>query len=312
MILREQCFVVFQTKICKVVYNQFSMSLLNSIAKIYLKREQLKNQMKEITFVEKQAGIVAEPPASISKNCVFETIEVQGAKAIWLNKSNKQHGVLVFLHGGSYVSGPYKQHWEYFADMCRRTGMAGLLIDYKLAPQNPFPHGLNDVVTILKNLKLSENWYFAGDSAGAGLSVATCYKLKEIGAELPKKLILMSGWFDVASENPAIKLNAESDVMLTYENLNQSAGYYVGNENPKNPLISPIYGDVSILPPTLIQIGTEDMLLWDNRKFYLKCLDAGIEVKYEEYEKTFHDFMLAGFLPEAKKARKSQVEFLKS
>jgi epsilon-lactone hydrolase len=289
--------------------NNFSMSLLNSIVKIYLNREKRKNSLREVSFEEKQAQIFSEPPLKIAKKGDFEKIEIKGAKAIWCNKANSNKGVLVFLHGGSYTSGPYREHWEYFTDICRRTVMAGLLIDYKLAPNNPFPAGLNDVITILQNLDL-QNFFLLGDSAGAGLSVATCYKLKGLGEKLPQKLILMSGWFDLTLENPALKINAEADVMLTYENLGKSAKVYIGGETPKNPLISPIYGDVSVLPPTLIQIGTNDMLLWDNRKFYLKCLEANIEVKYEEYEKTFHDFMLVGFLPEAKKARKSQTAFL--
>jgi epsilon-lactone hydrolase len=283
------------------------MSILNSIVKIYLRREKLKNSLRQVTFEEKQAEIVSEPPTNIAKNC--EKIEVEGVRATWFNQADQKRGVLVFLHGGSYTSGPYQEHWEYFVDICRRTNMAGILIDYKLAPQNPFPNGLNDVISILKGLKL-ENYFLLGDSAGAGLALATCYKLNEIDEKLPEKLILMSGWFDVTLENPALKLNAETDVMLTYQNLGKSATAYVGDENSRNPLISPIYGDVSILPPTLIQIGTDDMFLWDNRKFYLKCLEAGITIQYEEYEKTFHDFMLVGFLPEAKKARKSQIEFL--
>jgi acetyl esterase/lipase len=286
------------------------MSFLNSIVKIYLNREKRKNSLRQVSFEEKQAGILSEPPAKITKKGTFEKIEIDGVKAIWCNQSNSNNGVLVFLHGGSYTSGPYKEHWEYFSDMCRQMAMAGLLIDYRLAPQNPFPQGLNDVISILKNLKLSENWFLAGDSAGAGLSVATCYKLNELGEKLPKKLILMSGWFDVTLENPALKLNAESDVMLTFENLGKSAKVYAADENPNNPLISPIYGDLSILPPTLIQIGTNDLLLWDNRKFYLKCLEARVEIQYEEYENTFHDFMLVGFLREAKRARKSQTDFL--
>lgn len=285
------------------------MSLLNTIAKIYLNREKRRISLNGTSFAERQSKILSEPPKNIAEKGIFEKMEIESAKATWFNKSNQKVGVLVFLHGGSYTSGPYKQHWEYFADICLRMKMAGILIDYKLAPQHPFPQGLNDVVEILQSLKL-ENYYLLGDSAGAGLSVAVCYKLNELGETLPKKMILMSGCFDVTVENPAIKLNAESDVMLTFQGINDSAKVYVVNENPKNPLISPIYGDVSILPPILIQIGTEDMLLWDNRKFYLKLLDAGINVQYEEYEKTFHDFMIVGYLPEAKKARNSQIKFL--
>lgn len=287
------------------------MSFLNSIAQIYLKRDKRQSEKSELSFEEKQSGNFPEPPAKIAKRGVFEKIEIDGAKAFWFNKSKQNKGVLVFLHGGSYISGPYKVHWEYFTDMCLRMGMAGILIDYALAPQNPFPNGLNDVLTILQTLKLP-NYFLLGDSAGGGLTVATCYKLKRLGEDLPKKIILMSGWFDVTGKNPAIKLNVESDVMLIYKNIEICGKWYAGDENPKNPLISPIYGDVSILPPTLIQIGTNDLLLWDNRKFYLKCLDAGINVHYEEYENTFHDFMLVGILKEAKKARNSQVEFLRN
>ena len=285
------------------------MSLLNEIAKIYLRKGKRKDEREDLSFEKKQSGNVSEPPTKFVKRGEFEKVEIEGVKAFWFNKKNQNRGVLVFLHGGSYISGPYKVHWEYFADMCQRMEMAGILIDYKLAPQNPFPSGLNDVITVLKTLNL-QNYYLLGDSAGGGLTVAVCYKLNELGEPMPKKIILMSGWFDVTGDNPAIQLNVESDPMLLYKNLKICGNWYAGEQNPKDPLISPIYGDVSILPPTLIQIGTKDLLLWDNRKFYLKCLEVGIEVRYEEYENTFHDFMLVGYLKEAKKARKSQVEFL--
>lgn len=284
------------------------MSLLNEIAKIYLKNGQRKDKLNELSFAEKQSGNVPEPPAKIVKRGKFEKVEIEDVKAFWFNKSKQNRGVLVFLHGGSYISGPYKVHWEYFTDMCLRMKMAGILIDYKLAPQNPFPNGLNDVITVLNTLNL-QNYFLLGDSAGGGLTLAVCYKLNELGKILPKKIILMSGWFDVTGDNLAIQLNVDSDPMLLFKNLKICGEWYAGEESPKNPLISPIYGDVSILPPTLIQIGTNDLLLWDNRKFYLKCLEAGIEIQYEEYENTFHDFMLVGYLKEAKKARKSQVEF---
>lgn len=285
------------------------MSLLNSIVQTYLRLEKRKNESRPLSFEEKQSRIISEPPVNIAKKGVFEQIELEGAKAFWFNKSNQQNGVLVFLHGGSFITEPYKQHWEYFADMCLRMKMAGLSIDYRLAPQFPFPHGLNDVITILQSLNLP-NYFLLGDSAGGGLAAATCYKLAELGEKMPKKLILMAGWFDVTCENPAIQLNVESDVMLIYEHLKITGKWYADDENPKNPLASPIYGDVSVLPPTLIQIGTNDLLFWDNRKFYLQMLEAGVDVKYEEYPNTFHDFMLVGFLKEAKKARLSQVLFL--
>lgn len=290
------------------------MSIRNSLIKAYMRLANYKASGDELTLEERQKDNVPAPPAAVSQTTACEKLEIDGAKAFWLNKQNKQNGVLIYLHGGSYIAGPFGDQWLYLADMCRRTGMAALLIDYRLAPQNPFPRGLDDVVTIVETLRaageLPERWFLLGDSAGAGLAAATVYKLQETNASLPKKIILMSGWFDVTLENPDIQKNYHQDPMLSRNRLTESANSYVGSNNPKNPLISPLYGDVGVLPPTLVQIGTSDIFLWENRLFQRKCLDAGINVQYEEYPNAFHDFMMVGFLPEAKKARKSQAQFL--
>lgn len=292
------------------------MSVRNTLVKVYMRLTNYKASGDELTLEERQKDNQPEPPAAVAQKTSCEKLEIDGAKAVWLNRQNSKNGVLVYLHGGSYIAGPFSDQWLYLADMCRRTEMAALLIDYRLAPQNPFPRGLDDVITIVKTLRaggeLPEKWFLLGDSAGAGLAMAAVYKLRETDASLPKKLILMSGWFDVTLENPDIEKNYNQDPMLSRKRLTQSANSYVGSDDPKNPLISPLYGDVRHLPPTLIQIGTADIFLWENRALHRKCLDAAINVQYEEYPNTFHDFMMVGFLPEAKKARKSQAKFLLS
>jgi acetyl esterase/lipase len=292
------------------------MSIRNTLIVAYMRLKNYKADGDELTLEERQKGSQPEPPAAVAQATLCEKLEIDGARAIWLNRRNSKNGALVYLHGGSYIAGPYGDQWTYLADMCRRTEMAALLIDYRLAPQNPFPRGLDDVITIIKTLRVSddlpENWFLLGDSAGAGLAAAAVYKLRETNESLPKKLILMSGWFDLTLENPDICKNYNQDPMLSRRRLTESANSYIGDDDPKNPLISPLYGDASLFPPTLIQIGTFDMFLWDNRKLNQKCLDAGINVQYEEYANTFHDFMMVGFLPEAQKARQSQAEFLLS
>ena len=284
------------------------------MVKAYMRLTNYKASGDELTLEERQKDNMPEPPVAVSQNTPCETVEIDGARAVWLNKQNAKNGVLVYLHGGSYIAGPFGDQWLYLADMCRRTQMAALLIDYRLAPQNPFPCGLDDVLMIVETLRatgeLPENWFLLGDSAGAGLAVATIYELRDMEESPPKKLILMSGWFDVTLENPDIEKNYNQDPMLSRQRLTESADSYVGSDNRKNPLISPLYGDVSLLPPTLIQIGTSDIFLWENRELHRKCLDTSVIVQYEEYPNTFHDFMMVGFLPEAKKARKSQAEFL--
>jgi epsilon-lactone hydrolase len=292
------------------------MSIRNRLVIAYMRWKNYKADGDELTLEERQKDNLPAPPAAVAQRAAVEMLSIDGAKAVWLDKQNSENGVLVYLHGESYIAGPFGDQWLYLADMCRRTQMAALLIDYRLAPQNPFPCGLDDVLMIIETLRaigdLPEKWFLLGDSAGAGLAVAAVYELREMDVSLPKKMILMSGWFDVTLENPDIQKNYHQDPMLSRARLTESANSYVGGDDPKNPLISPLYGDIRILPPTLVQIGTYDMFLWENRLFHRKCLDAKIDVQYEEYPNTFHDFMMVGFLPEAGQARKSQAEFLTS
>jgi acetyl esterase/lipase len=124
--------------------------------------------------------------------------------------------------------------------------------------------------------------------------------------------MLLSPWLDVTLENPAINLNKHEDAFMTVERLLNAAREYVAGAEAKDPLISPMFGTLEGLPPMLIQMGTADLLLWDCRKFYMKCLDAGVDVTYDETPSAFHNFMMLPFLPEAKRALKMQVEFLTS
>lgn len=286
------------------------MSLQNEIAKIYV-RLVFREKDEDFDSLKTQKELsLPEPPKSIRSRC--ERVETGSAKSFWIDRENAERGVLVYLHGGAFYFGPVKEHWQYIARISRLAQMAALVIDYRMSPQNPFPAALNDILETVTKLDLPQNWFFVGDSSGGGMCVSAFLKLKEQNAaRLPKKLILLSPWLDATLENPAIELNKHEDAMMTVGRLSKAAGEYAVNDDLKNPLISPMFGALKGLPPTLIQIGTADLLLWDCRKFYLKCLEVGINVQYEEYPKAFHDFMMLSFLPEAKRALKSQVEFLR-
>lgn len=127
---------------------------------------------------------------------------------------------------------------------------------------------------------------------------------------MPTGLILNSPWLDATLSNPDIDLNKHEDPMMTTERLSSAAAIYGDGHNLRDPMISPIYGDLSGLPPILIHMGTADLLLADCRKFAEKCRPAGVDCDYQEFRDTFHDFMMLPFLPEAKNARKAQAKFL--
>ncbi len=283
------------------------MSLQNTLAKLYVRLVFRDDGPFDSLKTQRQLN-VPEPPRSIAARCA--KAEIEDVKAFWIDKENRQNGVLVYLHGGAFYFGPVKEHWLYIAGICNRTGLAALVIDFRMAPQHPFPAALDDITKAVAEADLPQNWFFLGDSSGGGMAVATFFKLKELNKTLPRKMVLMSPWLDATFENPAIKLNEHEDPMMSVERLSNGAREYAGGADRANPLISPMFGDIAGLPPTLIQMGTADLLLWDCRKFYFKCIDAKIDVQYEEYPEAFHDFMMLGFLPESKRALKSQEEFL--
>lgn len=283
------------------------MSLQNEIAKIYVRLVFREDGEFDSLKTQRELSL-SEPPKNIAERC--EKLETGAVKSFWIDKANAKNGVLVYLHGGAFYFGPVKEHWQYIAQISRKARMAALVIDYRMSPQHPFPAALDDIIEVVTGADLPQNWFFVGDSSGGGMCVSMYFKLKELNAKLPKKLMLLSPWLDATLQNPAIDLNKHEDAMMTVERLLNAAREYCVNDKPENPLISPMLGSIDGLPPILLQIGTADLLLWDSRKFYLKCLDAGVNIKYEEYPNAFHDFMMLGFLPEAKKAIKSQVEFL--
>jgi monoterpene epsilon-lactone hydrolase len=283
------------------------VSLQNRIAKLYV-RLVFRDKGPFDPLKTQSEFNVPDPPRGISKRAL--RLDHDRIRGFWIDKQNVDRGVLIYLHGGAFYFGPVKEHWQYLAHICKQTEMAGLMIDYSFAPQHPFPEGLNEVVEIASTIDLPENWFFVGDSSGAGLAVSALFELRRLNRRLPKKLVLMSPWLDVTLTNPAIEENKHDDVMMTVERLSSAAQVYVGDTDPRNPLISPMFGDLAGLPPMLVQMGTADLLLADCRKFVEKCQAAGVDVKYEEVPHVFHDFMMLNILPEAKLAIVSQTEFL--
>ena len=285
------------------------MSLRNSLAKFYV-RYVFRDEGEFDPLKTQRELNVPDPPRGIARRC--ELTEPANVRAFWIDRQNSAEGILVYLHGGAFYFGPVKEHWLYIASICKRTGMAGIMVDYGIAPQRPYPIGMDEVIELFSHLELPKRWAILGDSSGAAMAISATIRLREMGAALPSKLILMSPWIDLVLQNPAIGLTEKDDVMMTVKRLSNAARAYVGEANLSDPDISPMFADLKGLPPVLIQIGTADLLLWDCRKFFMQCLDAGVEVKYEEYPDAFHDFMMLSFLPEAKRALATQTAFLVS
>ena len=224
--------------------------------------------------------------------------------------------VILQLHGGGYI-GPMKNIYRRFAVLYSKALGKGrvLTIDYRVAPENPFPAALEDACDAYEWLLShypAENIIIAGDSAGGGLALALCHYLKDQKKSLPAGLILMSPWTDLTASGESYTTNYEKDPLFgrTEDSMLFNRDY-IGENDPRNPYISPAFGEFDNFPPMLIQAGSYEMLLSDSLIVEEKVKQAGGKVRCTVYEGMFHVFQMArDILPESRYAWKEIREYL--
>lgn len=212
--------------------------------------------------------------------------------AEWLGEPADSRAVLVYLHGGSYALGSPRSHRHLARALSRAAGARPLLPDFRLAPAHPFPAALDDVVSAYKWL-LAEgvsprSVTLAGDSAGAGLAVATALRLRDAGLPLPAAIVCLSPWADLTLSGSSYRTHAVRDPLLDVDDLRRMAAAYLGTAEPADPLASPALADLSGLPPMLIQVGSEEILLSDARALAVAAAHAGTPVRISEWPEMFH------------------------
>ena len=214
---------------------------------------------------------------------------------------------VLYLHGGGYVGGSpaYYRHLTWRIAAAAR----GLLfaIDYRLAPEHPFPAALEDAVTAYRWLLADgadpRQIAIIGDSAGGGLAFAMMLKVRDEGGPLPSVAVALSPWTDLALTGPSLRVNAEADPMLNVDDARLFADQYLAGADPHNPYASPLYGDLVGLPPTLIQVGSDEILLDDAVRMTERLRAAGCRVELEIWPRMPHVWQLfAPVLPEARQA----------
>lgn len=217
--------------------------------------------------------------------------------------------IILQLHGGGYV-GAMRNAYRMFAGLYNEVskGMSVLTIDYRVAPEHPYPAALEDAVAAYRWL-LEQGWFgeqiiLAGDSAGGGLAMALCHYLKDHHISMPCGIIAMSPWTDLMASGESYDTNYEKDPLFgkTRDSLIYNKDY-VGDHDPMDAYISPLYGDFRGFPPMLIQVGSYEMLLSDSKSVAAKAREQGVKVRLSIYEGMFHVFQMAALmLPESRKA----------
>lgn len=250
---------------------------------------------------------------------VYESVDADGVPAEWISVAGAtKEQVIFYLHGGGYVSGSIASHREMLTRFSRESGRYVLAIDYRLAPEDPFPAALEDSVKayhwLVSDQQINpQNIAIAGDSAGGGLTLATLLKLKADGDPLPQAAVCLSPWTDLAMTGDSITTKAADDPFIAAQGAAKIVPLYINGEDPKNFLISPLYGDLSGLPPLLIHVGSRECLLDDSVRFAEKAKGDGVPVTLEVWEGLIHVFHLfAALAPEGRDGIRKISEFLKT
>ncbi|MFX1568616.1 MAG: alpha/beta hydrolase [Promethearchaeota archaeon] len=256
---------------------------------------------------------------SLPKDIKMIKFLVKAISCVWIESPNcNQNNVIFYLHGGGYITGSIDTNKDLVARIARVSESRVLFIEYRLAPEFPFPAALEDAISAYEWLINTEhispnNIIFFGESAGGGLALSTLIKIKELSLQLPAAAILLSPWVDLDFTGDSIKNNAKIDPFITFDTMLFYARLYIGNNNPRDPNISPLYADLKDLPPLLIHVGSAELLLDDSRRLAEKAKISGVDVELEIWKDMTHVFhAFAGLIPEGQRAINKIGVFIRS
>ena len=228
----------------------------------------------------------------------YEAFSIGGMPAAW-TRLKTPHGdrrVILYCHGGGYTSGNLGYSRVLSSKLAHATGYDVLSFEYRLAPEHPYPAAVEDGLRAWDHLMYlgygARDVVVAGDSAGGNLALVLCHRLRAEGRMLPAALILMSPWTDMTASGPSYTERAEIDPMLTPEYIHSVRQAYAPGHDLRDPNLSPLFGEFTGFPPTLIQVGTHEILYSDAARLHDAMRAAGAECRLEVWNDMWHVFQM--------------------
>ena len=226
-----------------------------------------------------------------------EKVDAGGVPAEWVTAPGCDPArAVLYLHGGGYVIGSINTHRRLAYDISAASGARVLVIDYRLAPEHPFPAAIEDAAKawrwLLQQGFAASRLAIAGDSAGGGLTLATLVNLRDQKLGLPACAVAISPWVDLEGVGTSITGRAAQDPMVQKDGLLWMAGLYLNGKDAKTPLAAPLHADLKGLPPILVQVGTAETLLDDATRIAEKLHAAGVDVRLAIWPNMLHVFPL--------------------
>ena len=247
-----------------------------------------------LTIAERRAQYErAEKVFPTPPDVKVERVSAPAAPAEWLRPPSAVPGrVVLYLHGGGYVIGSPRSHRHLAAAIAGAAGASALLLDYRLAPEHPFPAAVEDATAayrwLLDQAIAPEHIVIAGDSAGGGLTVATLLALREARVPLPAGGVCISPWVDLTCSGASYATKAAADPIVRRAGVEEMARAYLGATPPRTPLASPLFADLRGLPPLLIHVGSDEVLLDDAVQLAERAKAAGVDATLEIYDRMIH------------------------
>ncbi|MDN5510940.1 alpha/beta hydrolase [Acinetobacter sp.] len=250
-----------------------------------------------------------------NKDVSIRPLRLAGLHAEEIKPVNEATQLILYVHGGAFYLGSLNTHRAFLSDMVARTQMQVIHVDYPLAPEQPFPEALDalfDVYNILLDQGIhAKDIILSGDSCGANLALALALKIRDEQLPQVSGLMLLSPFLDLTLTSESLRFNQKHDALLSIETLETGIDYYVPKAMDKShPSISPLFADLTGLPPTLVQVGSKEILLDDAQRFKEKAEQANVQVTFKLYTGMWHNFqMFHAWFDEAKQAMADLAEF---
>lgn len=267
-----------------------------------------------------QAARIVRPPRGCHihpQRIIVDALDARRElNAEWISHDHPdRRKVVLFMHGGAFFMGSPQTHRRITGSLALHSGARVLAVDYRLAPEHPFPAALEDGVAAYRHLLAAgydpSNIAFAGDSAGGNLVFAMLLKLQRLDLPSPAAILALCPWADLTLGSDSLRRNANREPMLPVARMREAVAAYLAEHPSEDPLASPVFGDFSTPPPTLIQASRIELVADDAEVMAERLRDAGGDVRIEYWRNTPHVWhFFAGLLPEADDAMKRAGEFI--
>lgn len=274
-------------------------------------REAMKEQpapLAGLTIQEQRVVMEATFLAPLPDDVKYLHVDAGGVSAEWISvPESRADRVLFYLHGGGYVKGSLNTHREMTSRLARVMSARALSVDYRLAPEHPFPAAVDDATTayrwlLAEGIVEPSGIIIAGDSAGGGLAISCLVALRDAEEPMPALVVCIAPWTDMEGTGESLREMTDEDG-INPETIHLMAEAYIGDTDPREPLASPIHADLTGLPPLLIQVSITEALYSDATRLAERARECGVETEMEAWEDMTHVWhMMARLIPEGREA----------